>query len=77
MTWRVIVQINFTGRGPHTQLYNPVAKYLTSCGLKPSGAIATWEGRAVSAVEVAKQFAKVLDLLSDPAKSGVCSAPLK
>jgi len=44
---------------------------LVACGLKESVAVGTWEGQAVSAAEVAKQFATVFDLLSNPTQIGV------
>ncbi len=71
MTWRVIVRMSFTGRGSHASLRNRVAKHLVACGLKESVAVGTWEGQAVSAAEVAKQFATVFDLLSNPTQIGV------
>ena len=76
MTWRVIVHIGYTGSGERSQLYNPIAKYLRDCGLKRIWASRTWKGQAVNAVKVAKQFTKLLDLLSDPAKNGVSRAEL-
>lgn len=72
MTWRVIVRMSFnsSNKKQRSRLSSRVKKYLDACGLKSSRMTGTWEGNAVSAADVARQFSKLLELLSDPAQIG-------
>jgi hypothetical protein len=58
-----------------TALRSKVAKCLAACGLKSVGT-GTWERQSVSSVDAAKQFATILDQLSDPSQVGVRRAQL-
>ena|SRR5258708_4839595 len=69
MTWRVIVQMSFTG-DPSSQLRNRIVKHLRTCGILPSatGVMGAFEGRAVPADKAGMQLQNVIALLSDATK---------
>jgi hypothetical protein len=71
MHWRVIVRVSLTGSGKqHVRLRNDIKECLGKCGIHPSGALATYEGHAVSAKDASRQFAEVFKLLGDPQNVG-------
>jgi len=71
MRWRVIVKMSFTN-DRNSSLRNSVDQCLKRCGIKPSTTTAaTWEGKAVSAVDAANQLETVFALLSHPGKIGL------